>query len=102
MSNEKIGQKAAEEFRRQYRLGTDPIANITRLIERTIGIGVAYVDAPAPGHGMTMRLGDKYMMAGGCTEHPMRLRSTLAHELGHLCLRSVDQYLEHGQWGERT
>lgn len=32
----------------------------------------------------------------------MRLRSTLAHELGHLRLDSVDRYLRDGAWGERT
>ena len=102
MNNESAGREAAEEFRVEFNLGAEPIVNMARLIERTMGIGVAYVDAPAPGHGMTMRLGDRYMMAVGCTVHPMRLRSTLAHELGHLRLSSVDRYLDHGDWEERT
>ncbi len=102
MSNEKIGQRAADDFRQEFNLGVGPIANIARLIEQTVGIGVAYVEAPAPGHGMTMRLGDRYMMAVACTPYPMRLRSTLAHELGHVRLDSVDRYLEHGEWDKRT
>lgn len=102
MSNERIGQKAAEDFRREFDLGVEPIVNVARLIEQTMGIGVAYVDTPAPGHGMTMRLGDRYMMSVACTEHPMRLRSTLAHELGHLRLGSVDRDLSHSDWDERT
>lgn len=102
MSNERIGQKAAEAFRYEFGLGVEPIANIARLIEQKVGVGVAYVDTPAPGHGMTMRLGDRYLMSVGCTEHPMRLRSTLAHELGHLRLGSVDRELSHSDWDERT
>lgn len=102
MNNEKTGQKAAEDFRREFDLGIEPIINVARLIERKTGIGVAYVDTPAPGHGMTMRLGDRYIMSVGCTDHPMRLRSTLAHELGHLRLSSVDRYLSHSDWDERT
>lgn len=102
MSNERIGQKAAEGFRHEFGLGVEPIANIARLVEQRVGVGVAYVDTPAPGHGMTMRLGDRYLMSVGCTEHPMRLRSTLAHELGHLRLGSVDRDLSHSDWDERT
>ncbi len=102
MSNERIGQKAAEGFRHEFGLGVEPIANIARLIEQKVDVGVAYVDTPAPGHGMTMRLGDRYLMSVGCTEHPMRLRSTLAHELGHLRLGSVDRDLSHRDWDERT
>ena len=102
MSNEKIGQKAADEFRREFDLGVKPIVSVARLIEQKVGVGVAYVDTPAAGHGMTMRLGDRYMMSVGCTEHPMRLRSTLAHELGHMRLGSVDRYLSHSAWDERT
>lgn len=102
MSNEKAGQKAAENFRREFDLGVEPIVNVARLIEQTVGIGVAYVDTPTPGHGMTMRLGDRCMISVGCTAHPMRLRSTLAHELGHLRLSSVDRYLDHSNWDKRT
>lgn len=102
MSNEKTGQKAADDFRLEFDLGVKPVVSMARLIEQAMGIGVAYVDADAPGHGMTMRLGDRHMMSVGCTEHPMRLRSTLAHELGHLRLSSVDRYLGHGEWDERT
>lgn len=102
MSNETTGRNAAEAFRREFKLGVEPIVNIARLIEQKMGVGVAYVDTPTPGHGMTMRLGDRHLMAVGCTEHPMRLRSTLAHELGHLRLGSVDRVLSHSDWDKRT
>lgn len=102
MSNEKLGRDAAAALRAELGLGTGPIESLPRLIERKIGIGVAYVATTTPGHGMTMKLGDKVMMAVGCTEHPMRLRSTLAHELGHFRLGSVDRALNHSDWDERT
>ena len=102
MSNERSGQEAAEDFRREFELGVDPIASMARLIEQKVGAGVAYVDTPEQGHGMTMRLGDRYMMSVGCTDNPMRLRSTLAHELGHLRLGSVDRHLSDRDWNERT
>lgn len=102
MSNEIIGRNAAEAFRHKFELGVEPIVNIARLIEQKVGVGVAYVDTPTPGHGMTMRLGARHLMAVGCTAHPMRLRSTLAHELGHLQLGSVDRSLSHSDWDRRT
>ena len=49
MSNEKIGQKAADEFRREFDLGVEPIVSVARLIEQKVGVGVAYVDTPAAG-----------------------------------------------------
>lgn len=103
MSNEELGRVAAERFREEHSLGIEPIANMARLIERSMGIGVAYVDVPtAPGHGMTMSKDDKYLIAVGCTDHPMRLRSTLAHELGHLRLGTVDREVTASNWSERT
>lgn len=102
MRNEDIGRTAAERFRAEHSLGTTPISNLVLLIEHTVGIGVAYVRSSAPGHGMTMFLGGRYLMAVGCTEHPMRLRSTLAHELGHHQLNTVDRIAGGVDWGSRT
>lgn len=101
MNNEGIGRKAAEQFRAKHALGTAPILNMAHLIERTMGIGVAYVQSSVPGHGMTMLWDGKYLMAVGCTNHPMRLRSTLAHELGHLELGTVDRGTTAVNWSDR-
>ncbi len=100
-SNESIGRMAAERFRTQHSLGTAPIANMARLIEHTVDIGVAYVRSSVPGHGMTMSLDGRCLIAVGCTEHPMRLRSTLAHELGHLQLGTVNRDAAARNWAER-
>lgn len=101
MSNESIGREAAERFRAKHMLGVAPIANMARLIERTMGIGVAYVQSSVPGHGMTMFLDGKYLMAVGCTKHPMRLRSTLAHELGRLQIGTIDRGVNAVNWSDR-
>ena len=102
MSNEGRGRSTAEEFRAKHSLGNKPIPNVARLIERTMGVGVAYVDVPAPGHGMTMEMDGKFLIAVGCTDHPMRLRSTLSHELGHLLLGTVNREASYTDWVERT
>ncbi|AZA09899.1 ImmA/IrrE family metallo-endopeptidase [Corynebacterium pseudopelargi] len=101
MSNEQIGKDAAKDFRAKHHLGIGPIADIADLIEHTTGVGVAYIDVPAPGHGMTMSLGQKTLIGVGCTDHPMRLRSTLAHELGHLVLDSVNRVASSTEWEAR-
>lgn len=103
MSNEELGRNAAKQFREEFGLGENPIPSVARLIEVTTGVGVAQVNAPgSPGHGMTMAKDDKYLIAVGCTNHPMRLRSTLAHELGHLRLDTVDREVDHVDWEART
>lgn len=103
MSNEDIGRRAAERFRREHSLGTHPILNLPWLIEHNVGIGVAYVRSSAPAQGMTMLLGDMHLMAVGCTEHPMRLRFALAHELGHHQLDSADHMAAAGvDWASRN
>lgn len=101
MSNERIGREAAEEYREKLGLGTRPVGNLARLIENELGIGVAYVQGAEPGHGMTMSDGLRTLIAAGCTPHPLRMRSTLAHELGHVVLQSVDRYLHDQEIGER-
>lgn len=103
MSNEDIGRRAAERFRREHSLGTHPILNLAWLIEHNVGIGVAYVRSSAPAHGMTMLLGDMHLMAVGCTDDPMRLRFALAHELGHHQLDSADRMAAQGvDWASRN
>lgn len=101
MSNERIGREAAEEYRKQLGLDTRPVGNLARLIENKLGIGVAYVQGAEPGHGMTMSDGLRILIAAGCTPHPLRMRSTLAHELGHVVLQSVDHYLHDQKPAER-
>lgn len=101
MKNEDIGRLAAQEFRKEFGLAVAPITSLVHLLERRMNVGVAFVQTEARGHGLTMQRGLQTMIAVGCTEHPMRLRSTLAHELGHLRLGSVLGSSADSDWDER-
>lgn len=86
MSAESAGRTAAERFRQKQRLGVQPLGDLVAIIEQATGIDVAVLDADQDQHGMTMRDPERgsVFVAVARTEHPMRQRSTLAHELGHV------------------
>lgn len=92
-SAEQQAKTAAEAFRRQYHLGVQPLGDLVVLIEQTTGHDVAVLDAPADSHGLTMRdpVRDRTFIGVARTPHPMRQRSTLAHELAHVVF---------GDWAE--
>lgn len=87
------GREAADEFRSRYRLGHHPLGSLVALIEQTTGFDVAVIEATPDEHGMAMRDPDRgrVFIAVAKTPHPMRQRSTLAHELAHVLF---------GDWGE--
>lgn len=101
-SNEVIGREAANACRKEWDLGFTPIGNLPKLIESRCKVGVALIHTDSPGHGMTMQLSDHTIMAVGCTPHPMRLQSTLAHELGHLRIGTVNRQLGSNGWEKRS
>jgi len=82
---EQQAEHAADEFRREHRLGAQPLGDLAALIEQTTGHDVAVLDAPADSHGLTMRdpARGRTFIGVARTRHPMRQRSTLAHELAH-------------------
>lgn len=86
MSAESEGKTAAKQFREKYHLGTQPLGDLVALIEQSAGIDVAVIDANGDEHGMTMLDPDRgtVFIAVARTANPMRQRSTLAHELGHV------------------
>ncbi|MFI7001293.1 ImmA/IrrE family metallo-endopeptidase [Nocardia sp. NPDC050175] len=86
MIAESEGRDAAERFRKEYRLGSQPLGDLVTLIEQTVGADVAVLDTGVDQHGMTMRRGDHgtVYIAVARTPNPMRQRSTLAHELAHV------------------
>ncbi|MGJ9493877.1 ImmA/IrrE family metallo-endopeptidase [Actinotignum sp. GS-2025a] len=103
MSNEEIARKAAAQFRQEHDLGSAPILSVTQLLERVMNVGVAFVVGAAPGHGMVVDWENKRLVAVGCTDQPMQLRSTLAHELGHLWLGHLNRHMSTSQeWGTGT
>jgi Zn-dependent peptidase ImmA (M78 family) len=80
------GKARAESFRTEYSLGFLPLGDLVSLIELTQHFDVAILDAGHDEHGMAMRDPTRgvVMVAAARTRNPMRQRSTLAHELGHV------------------
>ncbi|MGU3587310.1 ImmA/IrrE family metallo-endopeptidase [Rhodococcus sp. C26F] len=76
----------AAEFRRSHHLGTQPLGDLVALIEQTTGNDVAVLDGGPDEHGLTVRDRERgaVFIAVARTPHPMRQRSTLAHELAHV------------------
>jgi Zn-dependent peptidase ImmA (M78 family) len=95
------GREAAERFRREHHLGVQPLGDLVTVIEQTTGIDVAVLDVGPDEHGLAMRDPERQVVFIGvaCTEHPMRQRSTLAHELAHVVFEDwIDT--EAGGWNE--
>lgn len=92
MNPEQSGRVAAEVFREQHGLGAAPIADLVTLIEQVLRVDVAVTDAEDHGHGMSLRDPARGVAVIGVarTRNPMRQRSTLAHEIGHLVMDDGD------------
>lgn len=93
MNPEVDGRDAAEEFRDRHGLGLLPLGDLVTLIEQTTGVDVAVLDVHASEHGMTIcdpTLGTT-IIGVARTPHPMRQRSTLAHELAHVLFEDADR-----------
>ncbi|GAA2671008.1 MULTISPECIES: ImmA/IrrE family metallo-endopeptidase [Actinosynnema] len=86
MSAENEGREAAERFRREHHLGVQPLGDLVALIEQTVKVDVAVLKAEPDEHGLMMRdpKHGSVFIGVASTENPMRQRSTLAHELGHV------------------
>lgn len=83
---EEQAKVAAAEFRSAHGLGTQPLGDLVALVEQTTGFDVAVLDAQTDEHGLTMRdpVRNRVFVGIARSRNPMRQRSTLAHELGHL------------------
>ncbi len=86
MNPEVEGRAAAEKFRQDHRLGLQPLGDLVALIEQSASVDVAVLDVGPDEHGLTMRDPQRGAVFIGVarTRHPMRQRSTLAHELAHV------------------
>lgn len=83
---EQEAKTAADRFRQDHNLGIQPLGDLVELVQRTTGHDVAVLHVPASDHGLTMHdpVRNKTFIGVACTNHPMRQRSTLAHELAHV------------------
>lgn len=87
---EESARTAADTFREENGLGIAPIADIVALIEQTQSVDVTVLESDDSNeHGLTMvdpKRGAT-IVAVANSKSPMRWRSTLAHELGHLIFK---------------
>ena len=102
MTAEGEGGEAAERFRQEHHLGVQPLGDLVAVIEQATGIDVAVLDAGPDEHGLTMRDPARGTVFIGVarTRNPMRQRSTLAHELGHVLFGHWADP-DSGNWGDR-
>lgn len=103
MNAETEGKAAAARFRRDHRLGEQPLGDLAAVIEQATGIDIAVLDAGPDEHGMTMRDPKRGTVFIGIarSRNPMRQRSTLAHELGHVQFGDWTA-ADAGHWGRRS
>jgi Zn-dependent peptidase ImmA (M78 family) len=103
MTAEAEGRAAAKRFRRDHHLGVQPLGDLVAIIEQTTGIDVTVLEAGPDEHGLSMRdpARDAILIGVARTRRPMRQRSTLAHELGHVLF---EDWIDGGttNWAERT
>lgn len=80
-------ESAAQELRRQWNLGTDPISNIVEMLESK-GIKVLIIDEVEDIDGLAVitSTGIPVVLVNSRSKTIERLRFTLIHELAHLIL----------------
>lgn len=103
MNAEAEGRAAAAKFRRDHHLGAQPLGDLVTVIEQTTGTDVTVLDADRDEHGLTMRdpARNVVLIAIARTRNPMRQRSTLAHELGHVIFEDWSDGCS-GNWSSRS
>lgn len=86
MNAEVAGRTAAAQFRQDHHLGVQPLGDLVAIVEQATSIDVAVLDVGPDEHGLTMRdpVRGAVFIGVARTPNPMRQRSTLAHELGHV------------------
>jgi Zn-dependent peptidase ImmA (M78 family) len=102
MNPEREGREAAERYRADHHLGTQPLGDLIALIDLEQGIDVAVIRSPADdAHGITVRDPNTgtSMLIATATANPTRLRSTIAHELAHHLFG--DKTPERNHWDSR-
>ncbi|MEX2289499.1 MAG: ImmA/IrrE family metallo-endopeptidase [Mycobacteriales bacterium] len=97
MTNEQEARRRAEAFRERFEIGTRPLGDLFELVHDTVGCDVLAMSADGAEHGLSMAdpLSGRAVIAVAITEHPMRQRSSIAHELGHILAGDVDRELDH-------
>jgi len=84
-SNERQAVQLAQTFRSDRALGAFPIKDVFEMVRAT-KVDVFSIDAAEEEHGLSMLdpETERVVIVVATTHHPMRQRSSVAHELGHL------------------
>lgn len=92
-SNEQRAKKLAEDLRDQHGLGDGPIKDMFELGHVAFGVDVISMHAAEAEHGLSMAdpASGRAVVAVATTPNPMRLRSSIAHELGHVLGGDLDR-----------
>lgn len=85
-ANENQARQLAVRFRAGHGLGDGPIKDMYELVHVTKGIDVISMKVPDAEHGLSMcdPESGRVVIVVATTPHPMRQRSSIAHELGHV------------------
>lgn len=104
MSNERRAQELAEALRAKHGLGDAPIKDLFEFVYAAEDIDVLSMDASEEQHGLSMLypVTGRAAIAVATTPHPMRQRSSIAHELGHVLGGDLENPGEPLNPGERS
>lgn len=91
--NEQRALQLAADFRGSHELDDGPIKDMFEVLHSTQGIDVMIVSASESEHGLSMTdpATGRVVIAVATTSHPMRQRSSIAHELGHVLAGDLDR-----------
>ena len=86
VGNEAQARDLATTFRQKHNLEDRPLGDLFELAAVLLGCDVLAMQSPAVEHGLTAQdpAGGTSGIAVAATPHPMRQRSSIAHEIGHL------------------
>ena len=92
-TNEEDARQLGEAFRAEHGLDDAPIKDMPELVHATRGIDVVSMDVPDAEHGLSMcdPATGRVVIAVATTPHPMRQRSSIAHELGHVVAGDLER-----------
>ncbi len=95
-------EKAVTDIRKAWKLGSDPILNLIEMLEGA-GIKVYLVEAPDSFEGFSGWIGeDPIVVINVRNKNKLRIRQTLAHEVGHILLKGhIDKGLNEDQLARR-
>jgi Zn-dependent peptidase ImmA (M78 family) len=84
--NERVARTRAEAFRSDHGLADRPLGDLFELAHTALGVDALVIPADDAEHGLSMLdpATGRVVIVAAATPHPMRQRSSVAHEIGHV------------------